>query len=149
MYLFSGFLKFLLGAGDRYYCDMQGKEWGSACSTGQASAWDISRIEPEPQDVWGLLVLQSLDGRNQGFGGKWGVFGGRFSMWSKRSDLGVGGAWPLERDAGIGGWESRAMWTGGVVLVWHPTPKEREAPRVCRCSWSKGMTKVRGSAKFY
>lgn len=33
------------------------------------------------------------------------MFGGRGHMWSKRSDLGLGGAWPLERDVEICDWE--------------------------------------------
>lgn len=36
-----------------------------------------------------------------------------------------------------------------TAALWYPTPKGKGAPRICRCSWLKGMMKVRVSTEAY
>lgn len=36
-----------------------------------------------------------------------------------------------------------------LFTLWHPTIKGKGAPKVCRCSWLKEKTEVKGPAKAY
>lgn len=125
MYLFTGFLKFLLGVTDRYCSDMQGKEGDSL----EHRADFILKQQQDRARASGCVGCPGtsvLGWRN--WGGKWRMLGGRVSMWSMGSDLGVAGAWLLEADIGIWCWESRAVWTVGGVVVWIPPPRRGKHP---------------------